>query len=402
MASWAEPGEPREVLPEGVVGAFRLLMKLRLLMALMTLLLLPDRLADPLSFALVLGVAALSGILVRGSGAIAPRVARHPLLFGLDMVGSFAVLGIGGTSGPYLLATVATAALAGLLYRWAGMLAVATLQIACYGAVLGLTGGGGDFQSVIGQPMLYLLAGFAGVALRTLLDEQQETQRARRAAEVVTAAALERARLARELHDSLAKTLRGIALAAAALPLWVRNDPDRAVTEAETIAAATEIASREARSLLAELRDDDPGRSLAQVLGAVVDRFERTSGIVVLGRPEPGIELAPDARHELVAILGELLTNVERHARAGSARLCFTSEGDAAVLTVEDDGVGFEPRPLDELAREGHYGMVGLAERAARGGGTVRVRSERGAGTTVEVRFPALRPDAAAVPHGAR
>ncbi|MGW3774289.1 sensor histidine kinase [Actinomadura verrucosospora] len=391
-AAWERPVQGE--LTEQVGGAFQMLLQIRMFIAAVTLSLVPLEVEYLDVFLLVLTVALLSWLAGRYWRYVAPRLARHPLLFALDMAASFTVLGLGGTSGPYLLATVATAALAGLLYHWRGMLTVAGLQTLCYYVTFVFTIDSAPdaqpptFQDVLGQPLCYPLAGFAGVALRRLLDANAEQESARRLAEVKAAAAEERARLAREMHDSLAKTLRGIALAATGLRVWVERDRDRALDEADRIATACQVASQEARSLLSELRRDTIPRSLSQVIAETARDWSDAAGVPVVCEIAPDIDLPLRVRHEAVAILSEALTNVERHAGAGSVRVRL-ARGDGEVrLTVCDDGAGFRPPELTALAREGHYGLIGLHERAQRVGGVVKILSTRGKGTTVLVRLP--------------
>ncbi|NED50855.1 histidine kinase, partial [Micromonospora aurantiaca] len=181
--------------------------------------LIPVRQLDAQTFLLVIAVIVLSWLMAKYWSVLLPWILAHPVLVALDVMLSFVVLEIGGPSGPFLLSTVATAAISGLLFRWRGMLAVSVLQVLCYYLVLVLTLDRdhvdlATFQTILGQPLYYPLVGFAGAALRRLLDDQEEQETARRTAEVNAAAAEERTRLAREIHDSLAKTLRGISLTA--------------------------------------------------------------------------------------------------------------------------------------------------------------------------------------------
>jgi signal transduction histidine kinase len=243
------------------------------------------------------------------------------------------------------------------------------------------------FQTALGQPLCYPLFGFAGVALRNLIEKQDIQEQARRKAEALAAAGEERTRLAREMHDSLAKTLRGIALAAAALPVWVGRDLDRAIVEAERIAAATEIASREARDLLSELREDTVTKPLAQAVRDTAERWGEQQGMIVRCSVDDDAELPLLARYEAVSVLSEALANVARHADAHSVDVGVTREDEGVVLTIHDDGCGFEVPEARELARGGHYGLIGLRERAQRVGGTVTLSSQIGAGTTVTARF---------------
>ncbi|WP_147341512.1 sensor histidine kinase [Actinomadura logoneensis] len=384
-------------MTERVGEAFRMLMHIRMLTAAVTLLLIPRESLTVEAFLLVVFIVGLSWVSGRCWRSIAPRFAAHPLLFALDMAVSFGALAISGSvTGPFFLCTVVTAALGGLLYRWQGMLGVAALQMLFYYVVYAATASvsvAHTFQALLGQPFYYPLAGFAGVALRRLLDEYAEQEAARRRAEVHAAAADERARLAREMHDSLAKTLRGIALAASALPVWVERDAERAVAEARRIAEAAETASREARDLLTELRAEALVRPLSEVIAELAGRWSRETGTRVELDLDAALDLAPAARHEVVAILGEALTNVARHAGADLVEVRLSGAGDVLELAVRDDGCGFDPPELADLARDGHYGLVGLTERAERAGAEVALESAPGAGTTVLLRVPAERTD---------
>ncbi|MFI6517202.1 sensor histidine kinase [Spirillospora sp. NPDC050679] len=368
-----------------------MLMQIRMLIAALTLLLLPREQLTVASFLIVLSIVVMSWLAGRAWQLIAPRMAEHPMLFGLDMwISCAAFIVSGSTSGPFFLCTVLTPCVAGLLYRWQGMLTVVGLQMVCYYTAYLLTlpdEAPVAFQAIFSQPLAYPLAGFAGVALRRLLDDYAAQEAARWHAEANAAAAEERARLAREMHDSLVKTLRGIALSAGTLPIWLAKDQDRAADEAKKIAEAAEIASREARVLLTELRDDGLTLPFGEVVGAQVERWAEEAALPVERRIDARIDLPQRARHEALAILGEALANVQRHSGAEHVQVGLYRDGPDVVLTVRDDGRGFDlPSPV-ELARGGHYGLIGLAERAARAGGAVTVTSAPGAGTTATLRI---------------
>ncbi|MEO5876363.1 MAG: ATP-binding protein [Streptosporangiaceae bacterium] len=381
-------------VPVGVGETFRVLMQVRVLITAITLLLIP---AEEMSFStvlLVLAAVALSWLAMTFWTPIVRALFEHPLLVAIDVCISFVILSLGGITGPYLLATVTTAVTAGLLFELRGMLAVSFFQMVCYYLTMGSDGlAQATFQSALGQPLFYPLFGFAGVALRRLLLQQERIVAAQRQAEIAAAAADERSRLAREMHDSLAKTLRGIALASAALPLWVAKDRDRAVVEAERIAAATEIASREAHDLLTELREDTFTRSMPEAMREITARWGEQHGVEVACVTDEDVELPLLSRYEAMAVLSESLTNVARHAGAQRVEVSLRAEADAIVLTVKDDGSGFEASELSALARNGHYGLVGLHERTRRAGGRVEVVGVPGTGTTVIARFPSLAPE---------
>ncbi|MPY80349.1 MAG: ATP-binding protein [Actinophytocola sp.] len=368
----------------------RVLLRVRLVIALFALLLLAT---NPLSARFIvafLGAFVTSLLAYVFWRRIARVLQRHPILTGLDVVVLFVVLGLGGSLTPFLLLTITTSAIAGLLYRWWGVLYISTLQVSCYFTVVAFQTGAADvwnFQTIVSQPLYYPLAGFLGVWIRRLLDETASTEQARREAEVATAAAEERARLAREMHDSLAKTVRGIEFAASALPNWVERDPARASTEARRIASAAAIASREARDLLSELRAAADGveRPLVPTVTSMVTEWSERTGVPVDLTTTDDVDLPARTRYETTAILAEALANVERHAEASRVQVALQRANDMLQLTVTDDGRGFNGERRDELVAEGHFGLLGMSERANRSGGSMTLRARPGAGTTVAV-----------------
>lgn len=371
----------------------RLLLRVRLVIALFALLLL---VTHPLSANFIvafLGAFVTSALAYVFWHRINRVLQRHPILTGLDVVVSFIVLGLGESSTPFLLLTVITSAIAGLLYRWGGVLYISSLQVICYFTVLFLQSGSTEmwnFQTVVGQPLYYPLAGFLGVWVRRLLDETASTDQLRREAEVLAAAAEERARLAREMHDSLAKTVRGIEFAATALPRWVERDPERAGAEARRIASAAAIASREARDLLSELRAAADGveRPLVPTLTSLVTEWSARTGIPTELSTASDVELPARNRYEMTATLAEALSNIERHAAASRVSVTLAPVDGTLRLVVTDDGRGFAVEQRDALVQEGHYGLLGMSERAGRAGGTLTVDSHPGSGTTITLALP--------------
>jgi signal transduction histidine kinase len=83
----------------------------------------------------------------------------------------------------------------------------------------------------------------------------------------------------------------------------------------------------------------------------------------------------------------EALANVQKHAQARRARVCFAREGEHIVVTISDDGAGFAP---EQAALQGgrHFGLRMMHDRAAEIGGTLQVQSAPGRGAQVEVRVP--------------
>lgn len=258
-------------------------------------------------------------------------------------------------------------------------------------------------SALVGTPSLVLMLGLVATGLRRLLRVQAEAAEREARAGNQAAAADERARLAREMHDSLAKTLHGIALSAAALPRWVDRDPDSARSLVQHLSEAARTATDEARLLLSGLRDDDLRRPYTEVLADTVRRFEQHSQLAVELDVDdvPALDAAePVLRHELTRIVGEALANAARHASPDSVRVVVgrSADGRSLSVAISDDGAGFAlPASVAELADGGHFGLIGMGERAERLGGGLEVTSGVGWGTTVRVVVPLLdlarRPD---------
>jgi signal transduction histidine kinase len=97
------------------------------------------------------------------------------------------------------------------------------------------------------------------------------------------------------------------------------------------------------------------------------------------------MQLVPEATESLWRVAREALANVERHAAAGCAALTLERQSGALVLRVTDDGSGVA---LADLARPGHYGIIGMRERMEALGGTLQIAARPEGGTVVEARVP--------------
>ncbi|MDQ7905724.1 histidine kinase [Phytohabitans sp. ZYX-F-186] len=241
---------------------------------------------------------------------------------------------------------------------------------------------------VLAFPMIDIVCGFGAAVMTAALARYIEVSVAAVASAQRSAAASERARLARELHDSVSKTLRGVSFAAVALPSLLRRQPDLAEQLAATVSEGTDAAVREARELLTALRLDVPDRPFAESVERVCRVWSDGTGIPVrveVSTVEPPLA----ARYELTRILDEALHNVSRHARATLVQVGLHTPDGAVELTVHDDGAGFAmPGELSHLSAAGRFGIVGMVERAQAAGGTLRVDSVAGVGTTVVARVP--------------
>ncbi|MFG3036315.1 sensor histidine kinase [Streptomyces sp. NPDC048330] len=217
---------------------------------------------------------------------------------------------------------------------------------------------------------------------------QDARQRAHRI-EAEQAAARERARIAREMHDILSHAVSLMIVQAEAGPVAVRAAPARAEAAFEAISETGREAMAQLRHMLGLLRDGGgegaAPREPQPDLGGIPDLVERvrSSGLSVAYETEGGVRAVPAATGaSAYRIVQEALTNVVKHAHARTAEVRLVHREGALTVTVTDDGRG--PRP-----GSGGHGLVGIRERAAAHGGTAAMGpGPGGRGFEVRVRLP--------------
>lgn len=230
-------------------------------------------------------------------------------------------------------------------------------------------------------PSLYSEWVYTGDVLRLcwhvllFIGAVREIQRLQKASEEARVLE-ERRRIARDLHDGLAQELAFIATTTNELAR-ARGGP-----ALRQLASSAQRGLDESRRAIATLtrRDDEPfDVALVQAVEEVGHRFG--THVVVKAEPAPGI--VPDQREQLLRIVREAVTNAARHGEPNVVRVAFTN-GGVLRLSVEDDGIGFDPAKR----RRNGFGLIAMRERAAAIGGEFSVESRPSAGTRVEVIIP--------------
>lgn len=299
-----------------------------------------------------------------------------------------------GPQSPFLNYTLTTSAIGGLLYGWSGAGVVSGCLTGGYFAAIAISTGDEPavtgFQGLVLIPSLYPMAGAAGASVRRLIDQIDSATTMLEGALRSSAAAEERARIAREMHDSVAGSLEGLAYSATAVAEHVRRGSATAVSNADVLARSATAAAAQARALIADLREDIPRESVAELIEREVRDWSARTGI----RASIDVDATPtvdaEARHEIGQVLREALRNVARHAHATSVEVTLRSAHGRITMTVADDGAGFAvPSDVRDLGVLGRFGLVGMVERARLIGGTMEVRSTPGSGTVVRIRAPA-------------
>jgi two-component system NarL family sensor kinase len=233
-----------------------------------------------------------------------------------------------------------------------------------------------------------------GYQISLALERARFSAEGRRAAARL-ATAEERNRLAREIHDTLAQNLAGITLYLEAAEKALPAKSGRARKGVQRALELARVAMQEARRSVADLRAAPlQDRTLAEALAALAAQAAREAPLVVEYSPPadfPRLQARVEAG--LYRIAQEALTNITRHANAQHARLTLARDEEGVILRICDDGRGFDPERLAQkgggaTSGEGHFGLVGMGERARLLGATLELESAPGEGTRLEVRVP--------------
>jgi two-component system, NarL family, sensor histidine kinase YdfH len=190
----------------------------------------------------------------------------------------------------------------------------------------------------------------------------------------------ERQRMARELHDTLAQGLSGLVLQLEAVKAHLASD------RVERASAIVEQTLTRARGTLAESRAAIDNlraapANLAESVREHVNRFSQATGIPCeLDLSSQENQLSAEVAAHALSILSEALANITRHAQATQVHVRFLAQKNELEMEIRDDGKGFD---VNEQISTGHYGLLGMRERARLTGGKLNVESNPQTGTTV-------------------
>ncbi len=218
---------------------------------------------------------------------------------------------------------------------------------------------------------------------------EKETARQILLESLVQAQEEERARLARELHDGAGQTLTSLLVR---LKTMEKKSPtielQRELTNMQDIVSETIEQVRELAYRLRPVVLDEFG--LSRALESLA--LEMTKGISIQVTNEFSVQditIPTEIEVVLYRIAQEGLTNIIRHSKASSIKLVLCHEQKGVKMSIEDNGIGFDPSRLSIGNGQRHLGLISMRERAEILGGTLEVYTAPGKGTTVDVRIPA-------------
>ena len=198
----------------------------------------------------------------------------------------------------------------------------------------------------------------------------------------------ERRRIARDLHDGPAQVLTNISMKLEILNMMIDSDAEMAKTQVNQLHKKVGGVIREIRHLIYDLRPiavDEVG--LFEATKALCTQLQQNWNLPIEMHVQDLVEsrlIAPAKQVALYRLIQEILNNMQKHAKAKTIKLDALQDNDELLITIQDDGVGFDPNYIPA----GHYGLVGMKERASYLGGTLDIHSVIGEGSTFVIRVP--------------
>ncbi len=214
----------------------------------------------------------------------------------------------------------------------------------------------------------------------------KEEHRGELLSKLLTAHEDERRRIARELHDEVSQSLTGLMIGLMAARRISDKGPLR--DRLSSIYASTEATLEEVRKIIHDLRPtalDDLG--LVSAVRVHARNMLESAGVrLIFDSHGFGTRRLPaHVETAVFRIAQEAITNIARHAQAGMASVRITLRDGRMALSVEDDGVGFDPAKVGARKEDRRVGLLGMAERASLVGGELSIDSGPGQGTRVKM-----------------
>jgi PAS domain S-box-containing protein len=196
---------------------------------------------------------------------------------------------------------------------------------------------------------------------------------------------VERKRIAREIHDELGQLLSGLQLSVSYLARQCGTDSPQMREHAEDAIELANKAVLVARNVASALRPVELEAGIVAALQLQARRFSAVTGIQCkFAFDDSEIRLNECSALAVYRIVQESLTNIAKHARASEVKIGLSKDAGDYVLTIRDDGIGFDTR----AKKENSFGLVGIRERGLMLGGEVDIDSSPGGGTEIVVRIP--------------
>lgn len=203
----------------------------------------------------------------------------------------------------------------------------------------------------------------------------------------------ERELLAHELHDNTGQVLGYLRMESQALQKLIKDGNfQKASDQLNKMAKEIQHAHADLRDGIMSLRTEKAlSNTFINSLDQYLRGFSENVGIhtdLTISSDISESDFPPGVAVQLIRVIQEVLTNVYKHAQAKNVKITFSSLDEQAIISLKDDGTGFDQSLKNE---SGHFGIVFMQERMSQIGGSIEIRSEFGKGTEVILTIPRLR-----------
>jgi NarL family two-component system sensor histidine kinase YdfH len=198
----------------------------------------------------------------------------------------------------------------------------------------------------------------------------------------------ERRKLARDLHDTLSQGLVAVLMKLEALEVNLENgNLEKSKTITRNSIDYTRDTLKEAREIIKDLRlQHEDSKELERAIEHEIELFQKDSSIETVINHNGHLKVTNMIYKNISFIVREILTNVKKHAKASKVIINSSLEAEKIYIRIEDDGIGFDYFHFDRLY--GHYGIIGLIERAKAIEGELLIESQKKKGTCITLVVP--------------
>lgn len=201
----------------------------------------------------------------------------------------------------------------------------------------------------------------------------------------------ERRRIARDLHDGPTQVLTNISMKLDILEMMIDSNPEMAKEQVSQLHKKVGSVVNEIRHLIYDLRPiavDEVG--LLEATKALCMQCEKNWDIPIDLNLQTGLDshhITPAKQVALYRLIQEIINNIKKHAKARRITVSLSQLREELCVVIHDDGTGFDPSYIPP----GHYGLIGMKERAVFLGGSLDINSVIGDGSTFTIRVPVYR-----------
>ncbi len=257
-----------------------------------------------------------------------------------------------------------------LRHQWLAALLPEWLGIGWLGNVVG---------TLVVTAVVYVFVRFF---TNVLQESTLEVTRSREEAAV----AVERQRIAREMHDSIAQTLFYLSVKLReAEDLIVTGESEEAHNELRLVREEIRAAYHQVRTVITGLKQQAELEDFSEAVRRTATELAERLGVKVACEVAGRTTLSVSSQQHVLAIIQEALINAHRHGHTQRATIRLKKVGEDTAVEVSDEGAGFDP---GAVSREGCYGLTIMEERAQMAGGQLALVSAPGRGTRVTVHLP--------------